>query len=60
MTRKTVGLLIALIFPSFIVSGIFWLGGWEFERGIYAAFVASLSIIFGCMLAALVSEHHYD
>ena len=46
MTRKTVGILVALIFPSFIVSGIFWLGGWEFERGFSAAFVATLSIIF--------------
>lgn len=60
MTRRTVGLLIALILPSFIVSGLFWLGGWNFERGVAAAMAASLSILFGCMLAALVSEHHYD
>lgn len=60
MTRKTVKLLIALILPSFIVSGVFWLGGWDFERGVAAAIAAVLSIFWGAVLASLVSEYHYD
>ena len=60
MTKREAILLFAFLFSSLVVSGVFWLSGWNFERGISAAIVATLSIIFGCILANLVSELTYE
>ena len=50
---KIIGIGIA---PTVLVCGIFWLGGWNFERGFAAAYIAVMSIVAGAMAAIFASE----
>ena len=42
--------------PAVLIVGIFWLGGWNFERGIDAADIGFLSVVGGAMAALMASE----
>ena len=36
---------------------VFWLGGWDFERGLITAYMFVISIFFGLMAATIASEN---
>ena len=42
--------------PAVFIVGIFWLGGWDFERGLDAAYIGFLSVTGGAMAALMASE----
>lgn len=44
---KIIAPLVAFISTALILTGIFWLAGWGFERGVAAACLAALAIIIG-------------
>lgn len=52
-TVKIIGLSLV---PAVSICGVFWLGGWDFERGFAAAMVAVISVYGGAMVAVLASE----
>ena len=45
--KKNTATVVALIAPGLTLMGIFWLGGWAFERGPAAAALGALSVMFG-------------
>ena len=49
---KIIGLSLV---PAVLICGIFWLGGWDFERGFFAAYIAVVSIVFGSMVATIAT-----
>ena len=47
MDMKIIAPCAAFIATALILTAIFWLGGWGFERGAAAACLAALAIIIG-------------
>lgn len=45
------------ILSAVLVCVMFWLGGWEFERGLITAYMFVISIFFGLMAATIASEN---
>ena len=39
--------------PAVLIFGIFWLGGWDFERGPWTAYMGFMSVSGGVMAASL-------
>ena len=49
---KIIGLSLA---PTVLICGTFWLGGWDFERGFFAAYIAGVTIVGGAMVATIAT-----
>lgn len=52
---RTVKLIGISLVPAILLCGVFWLGGWNFERGGWASYLAVLSILWG-VLAVVFAE----
>ncbi len=56
MNMKIIAPCIAFVIPGVLLAGIFWLGGWDFQRGPAAAELASLSVVCGLAILKAVVD----
>lgn len=60
MDTKIISVAIACVTPGLILTGIFWLGGFAFERGPAAACLAAASVIFGLAVLNAVVDWKWE
>ena len=60
MNMKIIPVVVACLTPGLILTGIFWLGGFAFERGPAAACLAAASVIFGLAVLNAVVDWKWE
>ena len=60
MEMKIISVAIACLTPALILTTIFWLGGWAFERGPAAACLAALSVVLGLAVLNAVVDWQFE
>jgi hypothetical protein len=53
---RALKIICVAIAPAVVIVCTFWLGGWNFERGFAAAYVAATSFVLGFFAALAASE----
>ena len=60
MNMKIISVVVACLTPGLILTGIFWLGGFAFERGPAAAGLAAMSVVFGLAVLNAVVDFEWE